>query len=134
MVIQLLQHLFVSIDFNSATLPVLSGVLQGSVLGPLLFVSYINNVATAISSDSDVNMFANDIALYHVIRTRTDYIHLQEDFSSVSTCIGQKFLHFNTNKCILMLITRKRANSTPFEPEWNSAEQSFQLKILGCHN
>ena len=43
---------------NSATLPVLSGVPQGSVLDPLWFVSYINGVATAISSDSDVNMFA----------------------------------------------------------------------------
>ena len=99
---------------NSATLPVLSGVPQGSVLDPLWFVSYINDVATAISSDSDVNMFANDIALYHVIRTRTDYIYLQED--AVSTCIGQKFLHFNTNKYKLMLITRKRANSLPPPP------------------
>jgi len=73
----------------------------------MLFLSYINNVATAISSDSDVNMFAGDSALYCVIRTRADYIH------SVSTCIGQKCLHFNTNNCKLMLITRKRANSLP---------------------
>jgi len=53
-----------------------SGVPQGSVLGPLLFASYINDVATAVASDSDVNMFADDIALYCVIRTRADYIHL----------------------------------------------------------
>jgi len=39
-----------------------------------LFVSYINDVATAISSDSDVNMFADDIALYRVIRTGVEGI------------------------------------------------------------
>ena len=49
--------------------------------------SYINDVATAISSDSDA---ADDIALYHVIRTRTDYTNVPEDVNSVSTCIGQK--------------------------------------------
>ena len=57
----------------------------------MLFVSYINDVATAISSDSDVNMFADNIALYHVIRTRADYIHLQDNVISVSTCFGQNF-------------------------------------------
>jgi len=70
---------FVSIDScKSSTLTVLAGVPQGSVLGPLLFASYINDVATAVASDSDVNMFADDniIALYCVIRTRADYIHL----------------------------------------------------------
>ena len=56
-------HQFVSIDgCNSTTLPVLSGIAQGSVLGLLLFFGYINDVATAISSDSDVNTFADDIA------------------------------------------------------------------------
>jgi len=55
---------------------VISGIPQGSVLGLLLFVSYTKDVATAISSDSDVNMFAddNDIALYCVIRKRADYV------------------------------------------------------------
>ena len=108
---------FVSIDgCNSPTLPVLSGVPQGSVLGPLLFVSYINDVAAAVSSGSNVNMFADDIALYRVIKTRDDYVYLQEDVNSISTCIEQKYLQFNTTKCKLMFITRKRANSLPPPP------------------
>ena len=65
-------------DCNSSTLPVLSGVLQGSVLGPLLF-------------------------------------------------IGQRFLHFNTNKCKLMLITGKRANSLPPPPLTLNGTVSFQI-------
>ena len=49
----------------SNELPVISGVPQGSILGPLLFIMYINNVITTISPGSEINMFADDIALYY---------------------------------------------------------------------
>ena len=59
---------FVGIDgSNSDSLHVLSGVPQGSVLGPLLFITYINQVTDVISQDSKLNMFADDMALYRVI-------------------------------------------------------------------
>ena len=39
---------------------------QGSVVGPLLFILYINNVAAAVSTKSEVNVFADDIAIYKI--------------------------------------------------------------------
>ena len=103
---------YVSIDgVDSYSLPVISGVPQGSVLGPLLFTLYINDVATVISAGSEVNMFADNIALYRIIKSSVDYFHLQNDINSISVCIKQKHLQFNTNKCKLMLVTKKKDKS-----------------------
>ena len=65
---------------------------QGSVLGPLLFVLYINDVVSTISDESDINMFADDIALYRIIRSASDYQHLQDDINSVAACTHSKNL------------------------------------------
>ncbi len=115
---------FLSIIYDGTSshcLPVVSGVPQGSVLGPLLFITYINDVATCISSGSDVNMFADDIALYRVIRSAADYVHLQEDVDVISDCIQEKDLQFNANNAKL-LISRKRSNmhhtSSTDNSEW----------------
>jgi len=126
---------FVCVDgCDSHPLPVLSGVPQGSVLGPLLFICYINDVATAISSDSDVNMFADDIALYRIIKTPADYTHLQSDINSICSCMQRKLLQFNLAKCKLMFITRKRANSLPPPPLYLSGtvlDRVCSYKYLG---
>ena len=118
----------------SNKLSVLSGVPQGSVLGPLLFICYINDIATAISSDSGINMFADDITLYRVIKTRMDYVHLQNDINFISSCLEQKHLRFNAAKCKIMFISRKRVNSLsppPLELNGTLLDSVSSYKYLG---
>ena len=97
------------VPLSSHCLPVVSDVPQESALDPVLFITF-SDVATCISSGSDMNMFADDIALYRIIKTAADYVHLLEDVNATSECIWEKDLQFNATKCKTMPISRKRSN------------------------
>ena len=103
---------FVALEGSSSpTLQVLSGVPQGSVLGPLLFIIYLNDIVHHISSSSKMNLFADDIALYRIIRSINDYSALQADIDAVSDCLAGKLLTLNPSKCCHLFISHKRIYS-----------------------
>ena len=60
---------------------------------------YINDIATVVSPESEINMFVLDIALYRVIKASVDYLALQDDIDSIGTVVANKHLEFNTDKC-----------------------------------
>ena len=70
----------------------LSGVLQGSVLDPLLFLLYINGLPRNISSDC--RSFADDVLLYNI---RENYKMLQKDFNKLEKWGNLGQLSFNNN-------------------------------------
>ena len=55
----------------------MSGVQQGTVLGPLLFSLYINDIS--VGTDSQIRLFADDCVCYREIRTVEDKLKLQKD-------------------------------------------------------
>ena len=84
---------------------VTSGVPQGSVLGPLLFLAYINDISTNLSSSC--RLFADDCILYREINTPTDAKILQEDLKKLELWEETWGMKFNIEKCMILTITLK---------------------------
>ncbi|XP_072040225.1 uncharacterized protein [Amphiura filiformis] len=85
--------------------PVTSGVPQGSVLGPTLFLLYINDIVSDISCT--LRLFADDSILYKEITCADDYNLLQEDLNKVFRWADQWQMCFNAGKCEALSITLK---------------------------
>ena len=68
---------------TSSTSPVQSGVPQGSVLGPLLFLLFINDLPECVPPGSTVRLFADDCALYRNIKSPEDAKRLQDDLNAL---------------------------------------------------
>jgi len=101
---------------SSDVLPVISGVPQGSVLGPLLFIFYINDITMVPLSDGTMSLFADDLMLYRPIYSATDYHLLQMDIDKLSVWSDNNLLKFNGRKCKYMTISRRKQPSLPFTP------------------
>ena len=69
---------------TSEDLPVTSGVPQGSILGPALFLLYVNDLPEVISSSSRILMFADDKKIFREIKTLADASSLQEDLGKLA--------------------------------------------------
>jgi len=84
---------------------VVSGVPQGSVLGPVLFVCYINDLPEAISSI--IHMYADDTKLFRQVDDEIDRKKLQEDLDRLALWANEWQLKFNVEKCKVMHIGLK---------------------------
>ncbi|BHF66094.1 hypothetical protein SprV_0200910800 [Sparganum proliferum] len=89
---------------QSAEVTVASGVPQGSVLGPILFLIYIDDCIHVL--DCDIAMFADDIKLWTVIRNEDDEAKLQANLDRLEQWSGYWLLSFNVSKCNILRIGR----------------------------
>jgi len=86
---------------------VLSGVPQGSVLGPVLFLVYINDLDCGIKNW--ILKFADDTKLFGTISNTADSDELQEDLSKLVQWYSEWQMLFNVDKCNVMHISKKPA-------------------------
>ena len=69
---------------TSQPVQVISGVPQGSVLGPLLFLIYIDDITSLqLSEGTKLSLYADDMLLYKTISSDTDYVELQQDIDAI---------------------------------------------------
>ena len=85
---------------------VTSGVPQGSVLGPIMFLVYINDMPTGV--DSYMNMFADDAKIMRKVRNLEDCNKLQEDLDKIYEWGKQWQMEFNISKCHVMKMGKSK--------------------------
>ena len=94
-------------DETSTPRPVTSGVPQGTVLGPVLFLAYTNDLHESITN-SNVRLFADDCVLYRDIADRNDTNLLQQDLDALGRLEAKWLMEFNVDKCFVMHPTHSK--------------------------
>ena len=115
---------------RSALARVTSGVPQGSVLGPLLFLLYINDLPERVRSQ--VCLFADDSTLYREIRSREDQMSLQQDLVELEKWEKEWQMSFNPSKCsLLRLSPTRKAKEFDYKLHDTKLEQCHTHNYLG---
>jgi hypothetical protein len=118
---------------ESPPAPVISGIPQGSVLGPLLFVLYINDLPDTVSSY--VYLFADDTKLMRKVRSSEDAKALQRDLDELEAWSNKWLLRFNPDKCHVLTIGKFEniQHTERYKLYGDELEHVFEEKDLGVH-
>ena len=92
---------------RSDYLPVSSGVPQGSILGPLLFILFIDDICDEISEGTNLELYADDTKLWREILCDNDHFILQNDINRLVMWSKRNLMTFHPDKCKAMAVTNK---------------------------
>lgn len=116
---------------KSSSGSVTSGIPQGTVLGPILFVLYINDILENITSDGF--LFADDTKIFRTITSKEDALHLQSDIDSLKEWSEKWGMEFNRDKC--HVLTLGKFENTKYAHRYligdDEIEHVFAEKDLG---
>ena len=115
----------------SDTVSLSSGVVQGSVLGPLLFLLYINDVANLFDCDRcSCKMYADDVKLYTALSTADDVASFQTKLDALYRWSNEWQLNISSSKCAFMVV-RDSNIKTELQLNGKSINKVNEYKDLG---
>ena len=118
------------LDVKSNELPVEFGVPQGSVLGPLLFILYINDICK-ITDKGKLVLFADDTNIFVAADSKEmAYDMANEVLLAVSNYMEVNLLHINVKKCCYMYFSPSKRTSSDLDDDQNSQNLSINSKII----
>ena len=115
--------------YTSAPVNVTSGVPQGTVLGPLLFLVYINDLPDTISSCC--SLFADDCLLYRQIKNKNDQEILQHDLHNLEQWAKKWMMIFNVDKCQVLQTSLRNIFTFSYTLYNHFLENVNEAKYLG---
>ena len=89
----------------SSCVPVTSGVPLGSILGPLFFLFYVNDI---LSTTTAISLFADDAKCSKAVCNQDDCVAFQHDLNLLTSWSNEWGLSFNSNKCEILRMSRKK--------------------------
>ena len=98
---------------ESDWVPVISGVPQGSILGPSLFIMYVNDLSSCLRS-SECLLFADDVKIFKRISSANDCLDLQTDLNALSEWCSLWRMKLNLAKCFFINFSLKRVFNISF--------------------
>ena len=102
---------------------VTSGVPQGTVLGPLMFLLYINDIGDNVSKGTYIKLFADDCLLFRKIDSLSDAERLENDLQSIVEWSKTWHMSFNVTKCHTLKVFKKK-NPIQFQYTMNNVQVS----------
>ena len=116
---------------ESDAVSVTSGVPQGSVLGPILFLVYIDDMPK-YTQHSRIRLFADDTIVYLTVTNMDDCQKLQDDLKRLEVWEKEWLMELHPAKCHVLRITRKKSTATfPYTLHGEALREVTSAKYLG---
>ena len=116
-------------DEKSNSAFVTSGIPQGSVLGPILFVLYINDLPEVVDQNTFIFLFADDTKAFRQITNEADQKQLQRDINEMVAWSNKWLLRFHPQKCTMMKICKDKSDK---ESQYEYTMEGHPLPYSTC--